>query len=121
MSALADIKARTEGHARGPWEIRADHGESPAVWHDSETAFSIGRCADCGVEAVYAPADAELIAAAPKLLAALEAVLILAEQWRYKGEFGGGAWQEGHGPDPEGAALDDASAALRGAILGAFE
>ena len=75
---LEAIKARVEGHTEGSWEIRGDHDELPAVWHDSEAAFSIGRCADCGVEAVYAPADAELIAAAPKLLAALEAVQALA-------------------------------------------
>jgi|GEM_PF-6724951 len=40
----------------------------------------------------------------------------LAEEWRYKGEFGWGAWQEGHGPDPEGTALDHASSQLRAAL-----
>ena len=80
---LGAIKTRVGGHTEGPWEIRGDHDELPAVWHDSEAAFSIGRCADCGVEAVYAPADAELIAAAPKLLAALEAVeTLLAEKYK---------------------------------------
>lgn len=89
MSALEEIKARAEGHTRSPWEVRADHGEPPAVWHDSEVAFSIGRCADCGVEAVYEPADGELIAAAPKLLAALEAVQALAEDAPRQVVFGG--------------------------------
>lgn len=31
----------------------------------------------------------------------------LADQWRYKGEFGWGPWQEGYGPNPEGSLLDD--------------
>ncbi|GAP53844.1 hypothetical protein AHiyo6_04090 [Arthrobacter sp. Hiyo6] len=73
-------------------------------------------------------ARAALEAAAPHLLAlarkqqaAIEAALALAEEWRYKGEFGWGAWQEGHGPDPEGYALDGASADLRAAITDALE
>ena len=37
----------------------------------------------------------------------------LAEQWRYKGEFGLGPWQMGYGPDLEGQVLDDASSKLR--------
>jgi hypothetical protein len=54
------------------------------------------------------------------LLAALRAVEVLASQWTYKGEFGRGSWQEGHGPGPYEAALDDAAAAIRGAISGAL-
>lgn len=54
------------------------------------------------------------------LLAALEAALALAEQWRYKGEHGWGVWQEGHGPDPEGYIIDGASADLRAAISDAL-
>jgi hypothetical protein len=54
------------------------------------------------------------------LAAALEAQLArveaLAEEWRYKGEFGWGAWQEGYGPDPEGYVLDNAAADLRAAL-----
>jgi hypothetical protein len=57
-----------------------------------------------------------LIGLARKQQAALDAALALAEEWRYKGEHGWGAWQEGHGPDPEGYALDGASADLRAAI-----
>lgn len=67
---------------------------------------------------------ASLFAHAPtdqaRLLAAVQAVMALAEQWRYKGEFGWGAWQEGHGPDPEGAALDHASSAIRSAVEAAL-
>lgn len=45
-----------------------------------------------------------------KLRAAIEA---LADQWRYKGEFGWGPWQEGYGPDFEGQVLDECAAQLR--------
>jgi hypothetical protein len=48
----------------------------------------------------------------------LEAVKALAEKWRYKGEFGWGAWQEGHGPDEEGYILDQAAAEIRAALSG---
>jgi hypothetical protein len=37
----------------------------------------------------------------------------LADDWRYKGEFGWGPWQLGEGPDQEGWFLDQASCALR--------
>ena len=40
----------------------------------------------------------------------------LAEEWRYKGEFGWGPWQEGHGPDFEGQVLDECASAIRGAL-----
>lgn len=36
----------------------------------------------------------------------------LAKGWRYKGEFGWGPWQEGHGPDPEGLVLDQVATEL---------
>lgn len=58
--------------------------------------------------------------AAVRMAKALEAVLAKAEEWRYKGEFGWGAWQEGEGPDPEGYALDNASSELREAITAAL-
>lgn len=50
--------------------------------------------------------------------ARLGKVRALAERWRYKGEFGWGAWQEGYGPDPEGAALDHAATELLQALDG---
>lgn len=42
-----------------------------------------------------------------------ERIAELAEQWRYKGEFGWGPWQEGYGPDQEGIVLDHAAVDLR--------
>ena len=44
------------------------------------------------------------------------AVRALADRWRYKGEFGWGPWQEGHGPDPEGQVLDECASAIRAAL-----
>ena len=67
--------------------------------------------------------DAQLLAENQRLAAELEtaraqlaAVEALAEEWRYKGEFGWGAWQEGHGPDQEGWVLDSVSSRIRAAI-----
>jgi hypothetical protein len=57
----------------------------------------------------------DLAARLEEQLARVEA---LAEEWRYKGEFGWGAWQEGYGPDPEGMVHDDAATRLRAALTG---
>lgn len=53
---------------------------------------------------------------AARLEAQIARVEALAKDWRYKGEFGWGPWQEGYGPDLEGAVLDDADARLRAAL-----
>jgi hypothetical protein len=42
-----------------------------------------------------------------------DGIKALADEWRYKGEFGWGPWQEGHGPDIEGQVLDEAAIRLR--------
>lgn len=74
-------------------------------------------------------ADAEFIAGArslvPELVAEVERlramegrVRMLAESWRYSGQFGWGPWQEGHGPDPEGQVLDNAAGELLKAVSG---
>jgi hypothetical protein len=57
-----------------------------------------------------------LIALVKKQAAQLSRVEMLAEGWRYKGEFGWGAWQEGEGPDEDGLALDHAAAEIRAAL-----
>jgi hypothetical protein len=56
-----------------------------------------------------------------RLAAAVERVRVLAEDWRYKGEFGWGAWQEGYGPDQAGLALDDAATKTLRALDGTDE
>jgi hypothetical protein len=56
-----------------------------------------------------------------RLLAAVDAALALAEQWRYKGEFDWGTWQAGEGPDFEGHVLNRAAAELRRAVTEALE
>lgn len=47
------------------------------------------------------------------VLEAVAEIRALAEQWRYKGEFGWGPWQIGEGPDQEGYVLDQAAAQIR--------
>lgn len=71
-TALDDIKARVEGHTEGPWEL-AGGGEWLSPW-----GIDIGS-EDSSSCPTVRPSDAELIAAAPKLLAALEAVEALLE------------------------------------------
>lgn len=50
------------------------------------------------------------------LAAQVARVESLAEEWRYKGQFGWGAWQLGEGPDPEGYVMDHCASALRAAL-----
>ena len=73
-------------------------------WDEDPAVLRFGwladRCGRCGEEL-----KAETVAAErerDEALAALARVRALAEKWRYKGEFGWGAWQEGHGPRPGG-------------------
>jgi len=66
-TALDDIKARTEGHTEGPWAWAG----TPAR---RELSGKGGDVLACATLLWPDTADAELTAAAPKLLAALEAV-----------------------------------------------
>ena len=75
MSTLDDIKKRAEGHTPGPWRFDADG------WLETEGPSTNGYVIAPGPYShdevqcfQFEEADAELIAAAPKLLAALEAV-----------------------------------------------
>ena len=52
------------------------------------------------------------------LAAQVARIKALADEWRYKGEFGWGPWQSGEGPDPEGYVLDHCASALRAALAG---
>lgn len=110
---LEPIQERLNAATPGPWELLGG-GE----WI---SPIGIAVAPDDGG---VGPKDAVFIAHAPtdtaRLLAAVKAVVELAEEWRYKGEFGWGAWQEGHGPDPEGAALDNASSRIRSAVEAAL-
>lgn len=83
-----------------------------------------GLFIDAGKENLHAIPDAAFIANAPtdqaRLLAAIQAVDELIEEWRYKGEFGWGPWQMGEGPDFEGYILDNAAAEMRNKMLAAL-
>ena len=61
---------------------------------------------------------ARLTAERDALAAQVTRVESLAEDWRYKGRFGWGAWQIGEGPDPEGYVMDHCASALRAALAG---
>lgn len=69
-TALDQIKNRVEGHTEGPWEVMTHSvcRERNKIWHRVATN-------------TYGP-TAELIAAAPKLLAALEAVEARLAAWQ---------------------------------------
>lgn len=106
-SRLEEIAARLEAATPGPWRLGA-----------SGIAAVAGR--EYLVHTIRSDSDADLIVNAPAdvavLLAVVREVAALAEEWRYKGEFGWGAWQEGEGPDPEGWALDHAAGKIRDAL-----
>ncbi|MER2134172.1 MAG: hypothetical protein ABS910_05765 [Arthrobacter sp.] len=69
-TALDQIKARVEGHSATPWQVE------PYLhsMYDRVRVTSPDDGPDFNTAEDVLPADAELIAAAPKLLAALEAV-----------------------------------------------
>lgn len=81
---------------------------------NGEYAMEIHQCR----EALGVDEDTDPHHAAQALAAAVKRVRALAEDWRYKGEFGWGAWQEGHGPDEAGQALDDAACKIIRALGG---
>lgn len=70
MGALDDLRARAAGHSAGPWAV-----EPYLLSTDSRVRVtSPDDGPDYNTAEGVLPSDAELIAAAPKLLAALEAV-----------------------------------------------
>ena len=80
-------------------------------WIDrSERQEARARRAEAEVARLTAERDA--------LAAQVARVEALAEDWRYKGQFGWGAWQIGEGPDPEGYVMDHCASALRAALAG---
>lgn len=77
MSKLEEMKARVEGHTEGPWEVRSDTHEYRGG-RFVQVEPKIGSRTICDVTDQHR-ANAELIAAAPKLIAALEAVGAVAQ------------------------------------------
>lgn len=145
---LERSNAMLDGVTEGPWDVVWEHPEGEYVCGPPYAYAIYGPADHATLDAVgvsdeykaqyghqiteivgLSDADAEFIAGArtlvPELVAevkrlrAMEGrVRMLAESWRYKGEFGWGAWQEGHGPDPEGQILDDAATKLLKAVSG---
>ena len=96
-TALDQIKARVEGHTEGAWvaqNLEREHGHRGIYWvtseHEGSQVVAEIDANDGRVEAIWKFADAELIAAAPKLLAALEAV----EALHYADEEAEEVWPE---------------------------
>ena len=120
---LDEWRAIAAAATPGPWwwDQRGDLRPTP---HDEYGLDCIIGWDAIGETPDLSDGDAAFIAASrsalPRLIAAVEAVLTLAEAWRYKGEYGDGPWQLGEGPDESGQALDDASSQLRTAIRAAL-
>lgn len=117
---LGEWKALEAAATPKPWRRVTEPGTKNHALHDA-------RDADIATDyegVWYDKGDAEFIAASraivPRLIAAVEAVLTLAEAWRYKGEYGDGPWQLGEGPDESGEALDYAASQLRAAVRSAL-
>lgn len=129
-SALLDaMQARVDAAPPKPWRYREAAFGDPAngpdhtvleALHPEQGWSSIAR----GDYDAWSGYGLGFAAAArsdmPRLIAAVRAVLTLAEEWRYKGEYGDGPWQLGEGPDQEGLALDEASSQLHAAIRSAL-
>ena len=75
MSTLDEIKARVEGHAPGPWVACTSGRSGGDHWHICANDEAIAHIsANDGYDEEQRQPNAELIAAAPKLLDALETV-----------------------------------------------
>lgn len=84
---LAQIKVQTKGHTPGPWVYHASIGRVEDVPEFDLHRFDIMATDIAKVE--VSDADGELIAAAPKLLAALEAIQKLVDETPRLVCFGG--------------------------------
>jgi hypothetical protein len=102
-----------EARGDGAWDIAVLVAEVRRLWAENER--HIQHWGDGVVDRDNLRAERD------RAVAALRRVEELAEKWRYKGEFGWGAWQEGYGPDQEGYVLDGAASELRAAIKGEDE
>ena len=97
----------------GPW-ISADEG--PGDWPVYTATDAIVGARE---DVPWLVSEVERLTAERDALAARVAqVESLAEEWRYKGQFGWGPWQIGEGPDPEGYVMDHCASALSDALAG---
>ena len=103
---------RPEDRAANMAFIAAAREDVP--WLVSEVARLTAELAE--VKRTYTPCDLDLLTERDALAAQVARVEALAEDWRYKGQFGWGPWQIGEGPDPEGYVMDHCASALRDAL-----
>ena len=111
-------------HAREdvPWLVERVRELIGAICWDT-TCLNCSSLLDSNYDqymrAEKAEAEVERLTAERDALAAQVArVEALAEDWRYKGQFGWGPWQIGEGPDPEGYVMDHCASALRAVLSG---
>jgi len=103
VSRLDEIKARAE----------------QVHWTSTSIEQAMARMASSAADVPWLLAEvARLTAERDALAAQVARAEALAEDWRYKGQFGWGAWQVGEGPDPEGYVMDHCASALRAALAG---
>ena len=105
---------RPEDRAANMAFIAAAREDVP--WLVSEVARLTAELAE--VKRTYTPCDLDLLTERDALAAQVARVEALAEEWRYKGQFGWGPWQIGEGPDPEGYVMDHCASALRAVLAG---
>ena len=87
---------RPEDRAANMAFIAAAREDVP--WLVSEVARLTAELAE--VKRTYTPCDLDLLTERDALAAQVARVEALAEDWRYKGQFGWGPWQIGEGPTP---------------------
>ena len=105
-----------------PWLIECIGELNGAICWDT-TCLNCSSLLDSNYDqymrAEIAEAEVERLTAERDALAAQVArAESLAEEWRYKGQFGWGPWQIGEGPDPEGYVMDHCAFALRDTLAG---
>ncbi len=97
-------------------ELRTSEQKTRAERAEAEVERLTAELAE--VKRTYTPCDLDLLTERDALAAQVARVEALAEDWRYKGQFGWGPWQIGEGPDPEGYVMDHCASALRAALSG---
>jgi len=102
--ALAAIKTRAENATKGPWFAHQDFidmgvEDATKTITNSPERYAGKFIASVGLDSEVKSANAELMTAAPRLLAALEAVLELHQEDVFRGHLSNGCKVCGFGED----------------------